>query len=437
VQAMDGQIGIVSAPDQGSTFWFEIPIRAQAGIAPGPSRSLDLRGLRVLVVDDNATNRVVLDSQLREWHLVPTSVASGEEALAALRDQRHLDRPYEVAILDMAMPTMDGVELAQRVSADRSIPGLHLILLSSGLDVDPEVARAAGVSAWLTKPVRRSQLFDSLAQVLAKPEPSPATAPDVPPSARGRLLLAEDNDINALVAVGILGSLGFETDVAQNGAEALDRLSGNDYDGVLMDCQMPVMDGYTATTELRRRETDRRHTPVIALTASARWEDRDRCLAAGMDDFVSKPVDQHSLAQTLDRWIPPASPRPSPSAGGAGQEVADAVAGRLAQLRGSDDGGAPLVRLLIEAFLDHTPGELDDLADSLTRQDFPAVATRAHRLKGSATNLGADRLTDCLAEIEDVGRSGRGADPGDLLRRLRAEFETVTAMLRQQNAGGG
>jgi PAS domain S-box-containing protein len=427
MQAMEGKIGVVSEPGRGSTFWFEFPVRPQAGSGPAPGRSLDLRGLKVLVVDDNATNRVVLDSQLREWRLVPTSVGSGAEALAELRD-RH-DSPYEVAILDMAMPTMDGVELARRISDDPAIPGLHLILASSGLDVDPTAARAAGVGAWLTKPVRRSQLFDSLAQVLAPSEPERAAADEEPGTSRGHLLVAEDNEINRLVAIGILGGIGYTADVAENGAEALDMLARRGYDGVLMDCQMPVMDGYTATAELRTREGDARHTPVIALTASARWEDRDRCLAAGMDDFVSKPVSHRALAQALDRWIPAEA---EPSLVDEDEVVGDveaAVTARLAMVAGAGPEGAPLIRQLVDAYLDHTPGELDELTEALEREDFATVAGTAHRLKGSAANIGAERLAGCLGEIETVARTGQRSGA---VHHLREEYDAAAQALRRE-----
>jgi signal transduction histidine kinase/CheY-like chemotaxis protein len=309
-ELMGGEIGVESEPGKGSRFWCTLPLRLQS-MNESAQRFSDagLDGLRVLIVDDNATNRLVLEQQLLAWRMNPTATDTGDDALARLRAAAVAGNPFDVAILDMHMPVMDGAELARRITADPNIPPVHLALASSGADVDAAAAASAGVACRLTKPVHQSQLFECLARVT---EPAPATEPAraegaerVAPAngSRGHVLLVEDNEVNQTVGLGMLARLGYTADVANNGVEALEKLAHSSYDAVLMDGQMPKMDGFEATAEIRRREKPGDHVPVIAMTAAAFAEDRARCLAAGMDDYISKPISRDALDTVLSRWI--------------------------------------------------------------------------------------------------------------------------------------
>jgi CheY-like chemotaxis protein len=258
-------------------------------------------------VDDNATNRLILAEQLGRWGLAPQLADDGAAALDLLHRAAARGRPFPLALLDMTMPGLDGLELARRVGDEPALAGTRLVLLTS-TDVTPHQLEGVELAAYLNKPVRSAQLHACLAEVLrpvleaASPVGPAAGAPAA--AGRGRVLVVEDNVINQLVALGLLDRLGFECDLAGNGREALAALDRCDYAAVLMDCQMPEMDGYTATGELRRREGAARHTPVIAMTAGALAGDEDRCLAAGMDAYVPKPIDSTMLQEVLDRWVP-------------------------------------------------------------------------------------------------------------------------------------
>jgi two-component system, sensor histidine kinase and response regulator len=314
VTAMGGDLGIESQVGRGSTFSFSLPLGIALDQAVSPTGSTDrLAGLRVLIVDDNETNRLILSEQLGAWGMRTDAVDGGVVALRQLQGAANLGQPYDLAILDLCMPEMDGLDLARHISHDPSLTATGLVLLTSGPDVNSAQAREAGIAERLTKPVRLSQLHAALQNVRSssgtsgptKPRPSqPRTAQAV--GSRGLVLVVEDNSTNQLVAVGILEYLGYRTEVAGNGLEALAALARTPFDAVLMDCHMPEMDGYAATSKIRRDEGEARHTPIIAMTAGAIEGDRERCLAAGMDDYVSKPVSPETLDAALKRWLPAA-----------------------------------------------------------------------------------------------------------------------------------
>jgi signal transduction histidine kinase/DNA-binding response OmpR family regulator len=327
VAMMGGEIGVRSEPGKGSTFWFSARLDKQTGpIEPPPSIYFrDLFDLRVLVVDDNATNRQILRHQLFAWKMQKGSASNGFEALELLRAAAAEGKPYDLALLDMQMPEMDGMTLARAIKADPAISKAHLIILTSmGNMHTQEELKAAGVEAYLVKPVKQSRLFDCLVNVLgraaaehvfAKPSkdaPEEPAGPDLTHVHKARILLAEDNVVNQKVALAQLRGLGFTADAVANGHEVLSALKQVPYDIILMDCQMPDMDGYEASRAVRACEksgaaTWRAPIHIVAMTANAMTGDREKCLAAGMDDYLSKPVRKPELRAALTKWRPPAS----------------------------------------------------------------------------------------------------------------------------------
>jgi two-component system, sensor histidine kinase and response regulator len=336
VEMMGGEIGVESAPGRGSTFWFTARFGKQierAKVRPTVQDSV-LHGVRVLVVDDNATNRTILHHQLSTWGMADDAAADGAEALTRLREAARNGRPFTLAILDMQMPGMDGLMLTEAIRADQTLDSTRLIIMTSlGQRTDCATLQAAGVSRCLTKPVKQIQLFECVLSVIAdhlqaivvatrrrSAESDPESIGRRPPVAtdgdetdtarirrlrlRGRVLLAEDNAVNQRVALHQLQRLGYMADAVGDGHEAVAALARIPYDLVLMDCQMPELDGYQATMAIRNLEGPGRRTPIVAMTASALDGEMEKCLAAGMDAYLSKPVKIDQLRALLAEWIP-------------------------------------------------------------------------------------------------------------------------------------
>jgi CheY-like chemotaxis protein len=318
-QLMGGEIGVDSEPGHGSTFWFTIKVAGPQLAAVAAPDLHELTGRRLLIVEDNSTNRTTLSHQAHGWGMHVETAPDGETALGLLRDAVDQGEPFALALVDMKMPRMDGIELMRSIKADHFLSDTPLILMTSlGREDEIAVARRAGAAATLGKPVRREEFRAVVAEVL-NPTTGRASGARTAPPARvqfaAHVLVAEDNPVNQEVAVGMLESLGLTVDVAGNGREAATRAAERRYDLILLDCQMPELDGFAATTEIRRLEKATGYrVPIVALTANALDGDREVCIAAGMDDYLAKPFSREQLTAVLKRWIAGSGTAPAGSA---------------------------------------------------------------------------------------------------------------------------
>ncbi|WP_182524801.1 response regulator [Nocardioides dongkuii] len=451
VAALGGTIEIESEPGVGSTFSFTARFgRAATPAYRAPATLPSLRGTRVLVVDDNETNRYILTEQLRAWEAEPEAVAGAEAALASLREAARQQRPFALALLDVVMPGTDGVELARWVRADPSLGATRLLMLSSDHSVGTRAIAQADADGALSKPVRHGELHDVLVATLARGTSTPAgrsgrRALD-PRATAPRLgitvLVVEDNPVNQLVATGLLESLGAEVAVAGDGVEAVSMLSGDHpYAAVLMDCRMPRMDGYDATRAIRAAEPDGRRVPIIAMTASALEGERERCLAAGMDDFLTKPVDAAVLTRVVRRWTgPQAGVGPAPDPQDGLDTVETPVVGVVldpARVRMLDElrkDGVSFFERTAASFTGRIGEQLGAIQDAIDARDATRAFSSAHLVKGSALNLGLPLVAAAAARVEAhaEGGSTRGTEP--MMADLRREVARAVVALRDATA---
>ena len=456
-EAMNGEIGMKSVPGQGSTFWFRIPLPvAPPSTDPLPTADI-LTNMRALVVDDNATNRLVLESQLRGWKLQPHAVPDAKTALDSARKAAERGEPFDLAVLDLCMPGTNGLELARAIKADPALASIELIMLTSTMQINGSAIADAGVREWLMKPVRSSEFYNRLIRLMSTSEQRPpterlagrtssamrdltGTGPSHQRPVRGRLLVVEDNEVNQLVARSTVGKFGYAVDVVANGADAVAAVETTEYDAVLMDCHMPVMDGFEATGIIRSREDGNSRLPIIAMTAGALDGDRERCLAAGMDDYLAKPVDSADLETVLARWVPdkvgsylPEQPlavtggHPSPTSGRARQGLDKSRLATLRDLGPSD--GLGLLPAAAEAFRNDVPDRIAFLHQAINDNDGPALAQAAHALRGAAANIGATTVAALCGKLEAMGSAGNHGHAGQLVSRLEAELAHVNIEL--------
>jgi CheY-like chemotaxis protein/HPt (histidine-containing phosphotransfer) domain-containing protein len=434
VTMMRGQMGMYSDPGKGSTFWFTAELEKQAPDAESPESCRHaLYQLRVLVVDDNGTNRQILRHQLTVWNMLPSSAASGQEALRMLRSAAMEALPYDLALLDVQMPEMDGFDLARSIKADPVIASTRLVVLTSmGQALSTQELRNAGIVAYLVKPVKQSHLFDCLMDAIGKaatetffayPASSrPVLTSPTPQRERPRILLAEDNIINRKVVLGQLQKLGYAADTVANGLEVLAALQRLYYDIILMDCHMPKMNGYEAAQAIRQQEEnlDQSRLPkspvhIIAITANAMQGDAEKCFAVGMNDYLSKPMGLSDLQAALERWQPPGD-QLSPF----GNDWVEEVVARgitdtpiereeapvdiecLTEAAGRDP---EQLCELIDLYLQQSSEVMKDLEAAIQTGTSREVERLAHKYFGASANCGMTAILGSLRELEQMGRS--------------------------------
>ena len=452
-EMMGGQISVESALGQGSIFRFSVHLdRCTMPIQPEGMRPQGLRGLRVLIVDDNDTNREILRYQVRTWGMESVDVSGGAQALERLRRDALYGQFYDVAILDMQMPSMDGLTLARAIKAEPQLTSIRLVMLTSvgGHGHTPN-ARQANIDDYLSKPVRQAQLYNCLMALMAAPSPLgslPTALPSSPPPPTAQweahILLAEDSPVNREVATHMLQVMGCEVTSVTNGREAVEAIRDTSYNLVFMDCQMPELDGFGATQIIRQHlaATECVHLPIIALTAYAMTGDRERCLEAGMDDYISKPFTEVQLRAVLARWLMPSLRLEAEETSSMDADVFQETPGapidhgiastspldpdtldNLRQL--GEQRGQDVLGTIVTMYLDQTPALLATLQDTVARQDAEGLCQAAHALKSNCGHVGALALAGLCQELENRGARQLNADATELLMAVEREYALV------------
>ncbi|HME39059.1 MAG TPA: two-component regulator propeller domain-containing protein [Steroidobacteraceae bacterium] len=447
VALMDGEVGLETTEGSGSTFWFSARFGASARKSESRSYNAEiLERRRVLIVDDNATNRKVLSRQLMQLGMNPTCAEHADGAMQALEATLDGGSPFDLAVLDFMMPGCDGYELGRRIASDQRFQATRLVLLTSALGIRSAGDFAElGFAAYLLKPVSQRDLRECLSRVMSMEaahwqgctqpivitEPSRDRAPDT------RILLAEDNLVNQKVARGTLEKMGYQVDIANNGAEAVAAWGSGRYQIILMDCQMPVMDGYHAAREIRRIEAGVARIPIIALTADAMKGAEEQCREAGMDDYLTKPLDRTRLADTIARHLDSAraGAKPKPNRRWPREPAAEADAPvDWEQLMSATDGDAVFAQELVQLFVDSGDASLREISAALKLGDLAAIGSAAHSFKGSSASIRAHSTSAAAARLEEAAHAGAVEQLPQLEEQLRREADRAMEYLRARSA---
>ncbi|NOT95477.1 MAG: response regulator [Nitrospira sp.] len=467
IEQMGGQVGITSQSGHGSTFWCTAQFLKQTTSALAIVPSAELTGRRVLIVDDNESNRMILHHLVTGWGMVDDLAQDAASAMALIEQQAAQGISYDVAIVDMLMPGKDGLQLAKELKTHPVGSRVRLVILTSLVQRGhAELARQAGFVAYLTKPARHDQLANCLRTVLELPglastgQPAATPAPAPPLITRHtlaetkslpRVLVAEDNLINQKLTVRMLEKLGYQSDVVENGRDALAALERGGYVAILMDCQMPILDGFGATKLIRQHEADAqasttidsptaRHIPIMALTANAMSGDRERCLAAGMDDYLTKPIRKEELKGALERWIQTTHPSQAmdsgstpPPATPATADVFPMIFDTTTMLR-NIGGDRELLDQLIVLFLQRYQTMLENIRIALAGQDQRAIEQAAHLLKGTAGNLCAPEVVLAAGRLEALGRLGTLLDAPIIYTQIEVAVVRLVRVMEARTA---
>jgi len=453
---MGGTIGVTSQLGQGSCFWFTTRLGLQKDLPSPNLKTPDkLEGIRIGLIDDNAANRTSLRHYTNHWGMQSCEAEDGSKALTLLRQRAERGEPCDVAIVDMSMPGINGLQLARAIKADPQLSSIRLILMNPLVDrVESETVLRADFAAHLTKPIRFHQLHQCLLNVMRRSATLPPTTlkQESGPTRIGpaiRLLLADDNLVNQKVAVRMLETLGYQVDVATNGLEAVEAVTRNSYAGILMDCLMPEMDGFEATMAIRKQE-EYASLPIIAMTANTQQGDQDKCLAVGMNAFLSKPVKLQDLKCMLEKWIPQDSlsdqsqgttqvaetltPSPeTPLSGPNHLPPLDLTTlSDLRQLGGDND--PEFVTTVVKQFLHDSEIHFAGIQQAIEEKNGDSLQKIAHALKGCSRIIGANPLSKIAFHLEEIGQTGNLAEAEVALKKFRSELERVHTALQSELA---